>query len=60
MEQSDRNITALVDHAGPQSLESAIRVRFPHATRIDVREASLREIFVALAKQSAKPKGVAA
>ena len=60
MDNTDRHITALVDHAGPQSLDSAIRSRFPHATRIDVREASLREIFVALAKQSTKPQGVAA
>jgi ABC-2 type transport system ATP-binding protein len=52
-DRSAGRFSALVSHAGPASLDAVLRARFPAATRIDVRDASLREIFVALAKQAA-------
>jgi ABC-2 type transport system ATP-binding protein len=53
VERAGTRVSALVDHAGPQSLESIIRTRFPRATRVDVREATLREIFVGMARRAA-------
>jgi ABC-2 type transport system ATP-binding protein len=53
VERAGTRVTALVDHAGPQSLESIIRTRFPRATRVDVRDATLREIFVGMARRAA-------
>jgi ABC-2 type transport system ATP-binding protein len=53
VDRSATHVTALIDHAGPQALDSLIRARFPGAARVEVRDASLREIFVALARQAA-------
>jgi ABC-2 type transport system ATP-binding protein len=60
VEQSGSRISLLVDHSGPQSVESLLRARIPNATRVDARQASLREIFVALAKRVATMQEVAA
>jgi ABC-2 type transport system ATP-binding protein len=51
MEQTTGRVSALVSETGPASVEAALRARVPAATRIDVRDASLREIFVALARR---------
>jgi ABC-2 type transport system ATP-binding protein len=53
LDRSAERISALVSHAEPGALDATLRARFPSATRIDVRDASLREIFVALAKRAA-------
>jgi ABC-2 type transport system ATP-binding protein len=53
LERSPSGVTALIDHAGPQSLDALLRARVPAATRIAVRDASLREVFVALARRAA-------
>lgn len=53
LDRSADRASALVSHGGPASLEAALRARFPAASRVEVRDASLREIFVALAKRAA-------
>lgn len=57
MERSAERASALVSYTGATPLDAVLRVRFPGATRIDVRDASLREIFVALAKRAASGGG---
>jgi ABC-2 type transport system ATP-binding protein len=52
MERSAGRVSALVSHAAGVPLDAALRARFPGATRVEVRDASLREIFVALARRS--------
>ena len=52
-DRSADRTSALVSYAGPASLVTALRARLPDASRVDVRDASLREIFVALAKRAA-------
>ena len=52
MERSAGRVGGLVSEAGPTSVEAVLRARVPKATHIDVRDASLREIFVALAKRA--------
>jgi len=57
VERSAGRVSALIAHAGGMPLDAALRARFPGATRIEVRDASLREIFVALAKRAASGGG---
>ena len=52
LDRSAERVSALVSHAGPASVEAALRARVPAANRIEVRDASLREIFVAMAKRA--------
>lgn len=52
-DRSGERTSALVSHGGPASLDAALRARFPGAARVEVRDASLREIFVALARRAA-------
>ena len=52
VERAGTRITAIVDYAEPQSLDVVIREHVPQASRVHVREATLREIFVALAKRA--------
>ena len=60
VDQSGSRINLLVDHSGPQSVESLLRARIPNASRVDARQASLREIFVALAKRATTTRELAA
>jgi hypothetical protein len=48
LEQSTSRV-AFVVRADRAALEAELAHRFPAASRIDVRDASLREVFVALA-----------
>jgi ABC-2 type transport system ATP-binding protein len=59
LEQSASRLAFVVE-APPEELHVALSSRFPSASRIDVRPASLREVFVALATSSvtAAPAGV--
>jgi hypothetical protein len=52
-DRSGERTSALVSHGGPASLDAALRARFPGATKVEVRDASLRELFVALARRAA-------
>lgn len=52
-DRSGERTSALVTYGGPASLDAALRARFPCAARVEVRDASLREIFVALARRAA-------
>jgi len=45
-------VSAIVSNDGPGSVDAALRARLPGA-RVEVRDATLREIFVALAKRAA-------
>jgi ABC-2 type transport system ATP-binding protein len=52
LERSTDRLSALVSCPGPASVEAALRARMRDAARIEVRDATLREIFVALAKRT--------
>jgi ABC-2 type transport system ATP-binding protein len=52
-DRSGGRTSALVSHGGPASLDAALRARFSSVSRVEVRDASLREIFVALARRAA-------
>ncbi len=53
LERAGRRVSFLVSHAEGAGLEERIvRERFPQAEGVDVSGASLREVFVALARQS--------
>jgi len=50
VERSGPRVSFLVSHGGADPIERVLSTRFPNALRIDVRDASLREVFVALAR----------
>jgi ABC-2 type transport system ATP-binding protein len=50
VERSGRRLTFVVPNATPQYESEVLRARFPGAQQIELHEASLREIFVALAR----------
>lgn len=52
VDRSGRRTTFLVQDHGAPSAEAEVRGRFPGAERVEVRPASLREVFVALARES--------
>jgi ABC-2 type transport system ATP-binding protein len=52
VEHSGRRVSFLVPNASDALVGVELSSRFPDAERIDVRQASLREIFVALARRS--------
>ena len=52
--------TFIVPHASQRPLDAELRAGHPHASRIDVRDATLREIFVALAQNRSRRSEVAA
>jgi ABC-2 type transport system ATP-binding protein len=54
VERSAARVSALVSESGPASVEAALRARVPAASHIEVRDASLREIFVALARRASR------
>lgn len=54
MERSGQRTSALVDYAGIQSLETFLRAHLVEPVTIDVREATLREIFVAFTKRAVR------
>lgn len=56
-ERAGSRTSALVDHSGPQSLEAMLRNRLPNTASVVVREATLREIFVAFSKRAARNNG---
>jgi ABC-2 type transport system ATP-binding protein len=62
IERAGQRMTFVASHADDAPLENVIRSRFPSATRVDVRDATLREVFVALARRNAPgdSRGVAA
>ena len=56
LERSGRRIEGVLDEADDSRVEHLLTNRFPGAERIDARSATLREVFVALAKSH--PAGV--
>ncbi|MEP6491850.1 MAG: ABC transporter ATP-binding protein [bacterium] len=50
VERSGPRLTFLLAHDSAEPIGHVLSARFPHAARIDVRDASLREVFVALAR----------
>ena len=50
VERSGRRMEAVLDAAEMGNIEQMLMTRFPAAERIEVRPATLREVFVALAK----------
>ena len=52
LERSGRRVTFIVPNATEDYEAAVLATRFPSAARIEVRDASLREIFVALARGS--------
>ena len=60
VERAGRLLSFMVSHSHDSPLEPVLSARFPGAARIDVREASLREVFVALAKHERGRREVAA
>ena len=52
VEHAGGRLSFLVTHADRDLPERAVAVRLPQAAHIDVRDATLREVFVALARQS--------
>ena len=53
IERAGGRLSFLLADADREIPERALASRFPQASRIDVRDATLREVFVAIAKQSA-------
>ena len=51
VERSGKRATFLIPDHGAPSAEDEVRRRFPGAARVDVRLASLREVFVGLARE---------
>ncbi|MEP6731390.1 MAG: ABC transporter ATP-binding protein [bacterium] len=51
-ERAGSRASFVVSHTG-DDLGTLLRAQLPHATRIDVRAATLREVFIALAKRPA-------
>ena len=51
VERAGQLVRFLVSHVGDAPLEHLLFAKYPAATRIEVREATLREVFVALAKR---------
>jgi ABC-2 type transport system ATP-binding protein len=60
VEASGRRLSFLVSDASDDLVGRVLTPRFPGAMRIDVRDATLREVFIALAKRSRSNAGVAA
>jgi ABC-2 type transport system ATP-binding protein len=54
VERAGQRVTFLVSNAHAEPVDAALAARFPHATRVEVRDATLREVFVALAKGDAR------
>ncbi|MEO8564727.1 MAG: ABC transporter ATP-binding protein, partial [bacterium] len=50
VERSGPRLSFVLDHRDSVPAEVALRAAFPGSARIDVRDATLREVFVALAK----------
>lgn len=50
VEHAGQLVSFLVSHADGNDVQQQVAAAFPSATRVDVREATLREVFVALAK----------
>lgn len=55
--RAGNRVSFLMSHAGDDAAKTVLPNRFPGALRIDVRPASLREVFVALARRSAPRVG---
>lgn len=51
VERSGKRTSFLLADHGTRSSEEDVRSRFPHAERVEMRAASLREVFVGLAKE---------
>ena len=51
VEHAGRRMTFVVEHHGPQNPEGSLRERFAGADQLEIREATLREVFVALARE---------
>jgi ABC-2 type transport system ATP-binding protein len=54
MERAGQRTSALVDYAGIQSLEAFLRARVTGPASVNVREATLREIFVAFTRRAVR------
>lgn len=54
VEKSGRRLTFLGRGDSPDALHSVLRQRFPNSERIDVTEASLREVFIATARHASR------
>jgi hypothetical protein len=52
MERAGRRIAFVVSHADHDFAGGMLAARFPGATHVAVRDATLREIFIALAKHA--------
>jgi ABC-2 type transport system ATP-binding protein len=52
VERAGRRLTFIVSDADETMTSIALPARFPYATRVDVDDTSLREIFVAMARSS--------
>jgi ABC-2 type transport system ATP-binding protein len=59
VERGGQLTTFVVAHARP-TLDAELRAYYPQATRVDVRDATLREIFIAMAKHEPSQREVAA
>ena len=60
VERAGQLTTFVLSHGGALSLQADLQALYPRATRIDVRDATLREVFVALARHDVDGREVAA
>src|SRR5262249_11998083 len=59
VEQAGQHMSFMMRHEGHHA-EHSVAAQLPSAARIDVRDATLREVFVALARNTAPPASGAA
>jgi ABC-2 type transport system ATP-binding protein len=59
LQQAGQHMSFVMTHDAGHTAEHAVAARLPSAARIDVRDATLREVFVALARHGAPPTGIA-
>jgi sarcosine oxidase gamma subunit len=60
VQRAGHHMNFLMTHDAGSSAEHTVAARLPSAARIDVRDATLREVFVALAQHAPRGIGVAA
>jgi ABC-2 type transport system ATP-binding protein len=60
VDQAGQHMSFVMTHETGDSAEHAVAARLPGAARVDVRDATLREVFVALARRAPALGGVVA
>jgi ABC-2 type transport system ATP-binding protein len=59
VEQAGQHLSFVMTHEADNTAEHAVAARLPSAARIDIRDATLREMFVALVRHAPVGRGVA-